>query len=100
MHNPIFWKHWMMKCGNRKKSPTFNFAQDEADTASKENILSGNLIKRIAKKIHEAGGCDAKDEYSRGYDAAIAVALDIILEETGFVIEAILDYEEDKGLEL
>ena len=39
-----------------------------------------------------AGGCGAVDDYSRGYDDAVAVALDILLEETGFRMEDILDY--------
>ena len=88
---------WLMRCENRKRNPTFNFAPDEADSASKEDFLSGNLVKRAVKKIHEAGGCDARDEYSKGYDDAITVALNILLEETGLTIEDILDYEWSKG---
>lgn len=109
-------REWLTKCENRKKSPTFNFALDETDTAInggfmskcnndfmdkdnknfKEDFVSGRLIKRAAKRINEAGGCDAKDEYSKGYDVAITVALNILLEETGYTIEDILDFEEDK----
>ena len=51
-----------------------------------------------ANKIHNAGGCDAADEYSRGYDDAISLALLIFMEETGFVIEDIVDYEEDEKI--
>ena len=50
-------------------------------------------VKMAAKRIHIAGGCDAKNEYSKGYDA-ITLALDILLEETGYVIEDIIDYGE------
>ena len=109
-------REWLIKCEARKKSPTFNFAPDETDTAFngdsrsehdsdfmdkdnknfKEDFVSGRLIKRAAKKIHNAGGCDAKDEYSKGYDAAITVALNILLDETGYAIEEILDFEDDK----
>ena len=89
-------REWLARCEKRKKNPTFNFAPDEADTDSKEDFISGNLVKRAAKKIHEAGGCDAKDEYSKGYDDAITVALNILLEETGFTIEDVLDYKEDE----
>ena len=53
---------------------------------------------RAAKKIHNAGGCDAAVEYSRGYDDAISLALLILMEETGFVIEDIVDYEEDEKI--
>lgn len=40
--------------------------------------------------------CDAEDDYSKGYDDAITIAIDILLEETGYCIEEILDYEEDE----
>ncbi|MDE5699574.1 MAG: hypothetical protein K2I96_19560 [Lachnospiraceae bacterium] len=63
---------------------------------SDDNFISGSSVKKAAKKIHEAGGCDATDEYSRGYDDAVTLALDILLEETGYVTEDILDYGEDK----
>ena len=55
-------------------------------------------VMRAANKIHNAGGCDATDEYSRGYDEAISLALFILTEETGFVIEDIVDYEEDEKI--
>ena len=51
-------------------------------------------VKRAAKRIHTAGGCDAEDEYCRGYDDAITLALDILLEETVYVIEDVIDYGE------
>ena len=52
---------------------------------------SGKVIKRIGRRIHKAGGCDAEDNYSRGYDDAITLALNILLEETGYNIEDIID---------
>ena len=51
---------------------------------------SRKVIKRIDRKLHEAGGCDAEDDYSRGYDDAITLALNILLEETGYDIEDII----------
>lgn len=54
--------------------------------------------KRIGKRLHDAGGCDARDDYSRGYDDAITLALNILLEETGYTIEEILDYGEGGSL--
>jgi len=115
-------REWLARCEVRKKSPTFKFASDETETSAdfkedfmsgrvvrycmdkdnknfNEDYVSGRLVKRAAKKINEAGGCDAKDEYSKGYDAAIAVALNILLEETGYSLEDILDFEEDKEAE-
>lgn len=63
---------------------------------SDNNFISGSSVKMAAKRIYEASGCDAMDEYSMGYDDAVTLALDILLEETGYVIEDILDCEEDK----
>lgn len=34
--------------------------------------------KEVYQKLHDAGGCDASDEWSKGYDAAIDVAIEII----------------------
>ncbi|MDE6620875.1 MAG: hypothetical protein K2K74_10395 [Lachnospiraceae bacterium] len=63
---------------------------------SDDNFISADYVKKAAKRIHEAGGCDATDEYGRGYDDAVKLALDILLEETGYVIEDIPDYGENK----
>lgn len=60
-----------------------------------ERIRRMHTIKRIGKRICDAGGCDATDDYGQGYDDAITLALNILLEETGYTIEEILDYEED-----
>ncbi|MCM1500258.1 MAG: hypothetical protein NC124_17485 [Clostridium sp.] len=115
-------REWLTRCENRKEKPTFNFAPDETETDAdfkedfmsgrvvkyhmgkdnknfNEDYVSGRLVKKAAKKINNAGGCDAEDEYSRGYDDAIAAALNILLEETGYSLEEILDYEEDKEAE-
>lgn len=59
-----------------------------------EDFISGGVIKEAAKKIHEAGGCNAQDDYSRGWDAAIAEALNILLTATGYTIEEVLGNEE------
>jgi len=59
-----------------------------------EDFISGGVIKEAAKKIHEAGGCNAQDDYSRGWDAAIAEALNILLTATGYTIEEVLGHEE------
>lgn len=61
-----------------------------------DNYISKSFVIKVAKRIHEAGGCDATDEYSKGYDDAVTLALNILLEETGYVIEDILDYGEDE----
>ena len=61
-----------------------------------DNYISKSSVWKAARRIHEAGGCDARDEYSKGYDDAVTLALNILLEETGYVIEGILDYGEDE----
>ena len=62
-----------------------------------EKYVTADLVKKVAKRIHEAGGCDATDEYGRGYDDAVTLVLDILPEGTGYVIEDNIDYNEDKG---
>ncbi|MCX4340019.1 MAG: hypothetical protein OSJ72_10280 [Lachnospiraceae bacterium] len=47
--------------------------------------------KRILLRLHEAGGCDAQDDYSKGWDEAITEAIKIVEEETGIRIEEVLD---------
>ena len=113
-------REWLARCEERKKNPTFRFASDGAgaDGGSRESNACGcvdgtgkdrnsegcvvdgmipeRFIRRVAKRIHDAGGCDAEDEYGRGYDDGITAALNILLEETGYVIEDILDHEESR----
>lgn len=111
-------REWLAGCEDRRKNPTFHFASDDAETGEdfkedfmsgrviryymdkdnknlNEDYISGRLVKSAIRKIHNAGGCDANDEYSKGYDDAITVALNILLEETGYVLEDALDDEVD-----
>lgn len=89
-------RKWLAECEERRKNPFFNFALDEPESGvlSIEETTLNDAVKGAAYKIHMAGGCDAVDDYSRGYDDAVAVALNILLEETGFGMEDILDYGE------
>lgn len=112
-------REWLAGCEERKRNPTFRFAPDGAgaDGGPRENnacgcadgagkdrnskgwadgMMPGGLIRKVAKRIHSVGGCDAEDEYGRGYDDGITAALNILLEETGYVIEDILDHEESR----
>lgn len=109
-------REWMAGCEDRKNNPTFHFASDETETDFNEDFRSGHvnccykdkdnenfnedyvlgrLVKRAMKRIHNAGGCDAGDGYSKGYDDAVTAALNILLEETGYSLEDILDIEDD-----
>lgn len=47
--------------------------------------------KRILLRLHEAGGCDAQDDYSKGWDEAITEAIRIVETETGIKIGEVLD---------
>lgn len=50
--------------------------EDDETFAGKTVTL--DVVRRAAYRIHEAGGCDAADSYSKGHDDAITLALDII----------------------
>ena len=63
-----------------------------------DNFISADSVKKAAKRIHKAGGCDATDDYGRRYDDAVTLVLDILPEGTGYVIEDIIDHGEDRGL--
>lgn len=93
-------RQWLARCEQRKQKPTFHFAPDapEAGISLVEETVQRDIMKRAAYRIHMAGGCDASDEYGMGYDDAITVALDILLEETGFGMDDILDYGESGGM--
>ena len=61
------------------------------DFLLEENALLRETIKRIVRKVHELGGTDANEEYSKGWDNAIGCSLKIIEEETGVSIDEILN---------
>ena len=54
------------------------------DIQDNGDIITGDMIREAAKKIHEAGG----------WDAGITEALDILLSATGYSIEEVLEHEE------
>ncbi len=89
-------KEWLAKCNERKRKPVFNFAPDtpEVDAVPVKEAVPADVVKMAAYKIHKAGGCDAKDDYNKGYDEAISLALDILLKETGLDFDEVMDYAE------
>lgn len=120
-------REWLAGCEARKRNPTFHFAEDEAgakgdsdsygqdgekctglcamnhcknseNVDSKDSCISGLVVKRAIGRIHGAGGCDAADEYAKGYDDGIAVALDILLKETGYCLDDVLEMDEHYSL--
>jgi len=95
-------KKWLAECDERQHKPTFNFAPDgpevpeapETETVLAEGTVSAGAVKMAAYRIHMAGGCDAEDQYSKVYDEAISLALDILLKETGLDFDEVMDYGE------
>ena len=41
------------------------------------------LMVEIFRRIHALGGCDASEQFSRGWDAAVASCGDVLTELTG-----------------
>ena len=48
-------------------------------------------IENILLKLHNIGGCDAKDDYDKGWDRAITSAIEIVEEETGVKLDSLLE---------
>ena len=96
-------KEWLAKCEERRKHPVFPFASElpETDrmddhTELPEGVVPVNRIKKAIYRIHETGGCDATDKYGQGCDDAIAVAVNILLDEFGLMFEEIEDYHDSQ----
>lgn len=47
--------------------------------------------RMLLRELHAAGGCDATDEFAKGWDAAISEAISIVTAATGVTIEEALD---------
>lgn len=94
-------REWLAKCEERRKHPVFHFAPDmpeedgmDSHTAPPDRAVSIDRIKKAIYRIHEAGGCDAADEYGKGYDDAIVVAVNILLDEFGLAFEDVEDHHD------
>lgn len=88
-------REWLAGCEARKMNPTFRFAEDgvgedgdpdchdedrkrfrdacgicrcrdRKDEASEDGCKLEMVVKRAARRIHDAGGCDAKEGYAKG----------------------------------
>lgn len=87
---------WLASCEQRKHAPKFRFVDDRPGLGV-EPATAGDPMGRIKKaacRIHMAGGCDAADEYAKGYDDAIALALDILFQEAGLTFDDVMDYSD------
>lgn len=51
-------------------------------------------IVKAFKAIYEAGGCDATDPETKGYDRGIETALDIISDVTGIDYDDVFDIDD------
>lgn len=96
-------KEWLAKCEERREHPVFPFASELPETGRMddhtelpEGVVPVDRIKEAIYRIHEAGGCDATDKYSQEYDDAIAVAVNILLDEFGLTFEEIEDYHDSQ----
>ena len=47
------------------------------------------LMVEIFRRIHELGGCDASEQFDRGWDAAVASCGDVLTELTGVTYDDI-----------
>lgn len=56
--------------------------------------LGENKTKEILLEIHNIGGCDATDDYSKGWDAAVTEAIKVVENITGINIEDVLNEKE------
>ena len=87
-------REWLASCGQRRHAPKFRFV-DGGPVLDGKPAVTGEPMgraKKAAYRIHMAGGCGATDEYAKGYDDAIALALDILLKETGLTFDGVMDY--------
>ena len=100
-------KEWLAKCEERRKHPVFPFASDLPETdrmddhaALPDGVVPVDRIKKAIYWIHEAGGCDATGKYGQGYDDAIVVVVNFLLDEFGLTFEEIEDYHDgqEQGL--
>lgn len=64
---------------------------EQIDEACRMGMEALKATRRILLRLHGAGGCDAQDDYSKGWDAAITEAIGIVENETGINIEEVLD---------
>ena len=44
-----------------------------------DNYISENSVRKAAERIHEASGCNNKNEYSIVYGSMVTFALNILL---------------------
>lgn len=58
---------------------------------AQQTIDEAAEVKRILLRLHEVGGCDAQDDYSKGWDEAITEAIKIVENETRIKIGEVLD---------
>lgn len=56
-----------------------------------EKTLDRNTVLEILKRIHEAGGADATDRWSQGWDAAMDEAIRIVEDATGISVAEAID---------
>lgn len=48
-------------------------------------------LRGMLRKLHEAGGCGASEEWSKGWDAAITEAINVVSDAVGISIEEAIE---------
>lgn len=76
---------------NREKEAEISAAHETLQPTTAESDNEKEKSGRILLRLHNAGGCGARDEYATGWDEAITEAIRIVEEETGTRIEEMLD---------
>lgn len=66
---------------------------EQIEEARRMGVEALKAARRILLRLHGAGGCDAQDDYSKGWDAAITEAIGIVESETGIRLEEVLDQD-------
>ncbi len=80
-------KEWLQE----EEPPKKQLDEQEATDTSTAQGMAEETAKRILLRLHDAGGCDARDDHSKGWDEAITEAIRIVEEETGTRIGEALD---------
>ncbi|MCQ2059767.1 MAG: hypothetical protein MJY71_08090 [Bacteroidaceae bacterium] len=50
----------------------------------------------LYSKLHSIGGCDAKDEFAKGYDDGVSAAIDCLQDAQTIYVSPVKDKENDR----
>ncbi|MBQ8291886.1 MAG: hypothetical protein IJX88_05225 [Clostridia bacterium] len=61
--------------------------KSEGENEKQMTKIEKNTAKEILQMLHDLGGCDATDDWDKGYDAAIDTAIEAISARYGVELE-------------